>query len=188
MLGGHQQVTTKKRLRCPPRPERPSRSLQPVAGPPPRWVHPAQGAQMACRSGRWKVGDARLSFHRAARIVAGGKHSVQEAAFPQPSLPGVSQQRHPLREGNQDVEPCRRPLLFLPMAADARAKLRPFSRRRFDSARFGPFVSVPLARGIGDIGIIIPIELRSRKEAGNGLCHALSSNSWRFSTRILALT
>ena len=49
-------------------------------------------------------------------------------------------------------------------------------------------IRVPSGRGIGDIGIIIPIELRSRKGTGNALCHALSSLAWRFSTRISAPT
>ena len=40
-------------------------------------------------------------------------------------------------------DPCRRPLLFLPMAAGARGKLRPFSRRRvWRLARFGSCVMV----------------------------------------------
>ena len=49
-------------------------------------------------------------------------------------------------------------------------------------------VNVPSGRGIGDIGIIIPIGLRFHKGAGNAFCHALSSSAWRFWTRILAPT
>ena len=52
----------------------------------------------------------------------------------------------------------------------------------------GLYVNVPSGRGIGDIGIIIPIGLRSHKGAGNAFCHALSSSAWRFLTRILAPT
>ena len=50
------------------------------------------------------------------------------------------------------------------------------------------FINVPSGRGIGDIGIIIPIGLRPHKGAGNAFCHALSSSAWRFLTRILAPT
>ena len=41
-------------------------------------------------------------------------------------------------------------------------------------------IESPSGRGIGDIGIIIPIGLRSHKGAGNAFCHALSSSAWRF--------
>ena len=54
--------------------------------------------------------------------------------------------------------------------------------------RSGRTFTVPSGRGIGDIGIIIPIGLRSHKGAGNAFCHALSSSAWRFLTRILAPT
>ena len=60
--------------------------------------------------------------------------------------------------------------------------------RVFDTITRNNIVNVPSGRGIGDIGIIIPIGLRSHKGAGNAFCHGLSSSAWRFLTRILAPT
>ena len=68
-----------------------------------------------------------------------------------------------------------------------------FIRRYIVKVRLGRYwaadsVNVPSGRGIGDIGIVIPIGLRSHKGAGNAFYHALSSSAWRFLTRILAPT
>ena len=68
------------------------------------------------------------------------------------------------------------------------AEIQILSYDTFETVGQGESVNVPSGRGIGDIGIIIPIGLRSHKGAGNAFCHGLSSSAWRFLTRILAPT
>ena len=105
----------------------------------------------------------------------------------------TAQPRFP--RGNRSVSPWHRPTDPRVRCAQMTAlgALRPFiTSARPRPSRLGgtdtPRVNVPSGRGIGDVGIIIPIGLRSHKGAGNAFCHALSSSAWRFLTRILAPT